>query len=652
MRRLTGPPLARLLAGAALALAMIAPAQAADEPVEPVEPFPLAAPAQAAPEPDAEASPRRRRGGIREFIDRLRESQMAPEDAPVDGRKPRYALEVEAPAPLERLVRDFTLLGRWRFRDDYDPSQLPLFIRRAPEEIEALLAAEGYFEPEVAVEAVKNGARVMIVAGPRTTVNQADVSFTGPIAEPVHSPLRERIEASWLLPEGSFFQSNVWERAKRELVDSAANVGFLRAQLAATEALVNLEATAVSLRVTLDSGPRFDFGDIRVSGLKRYPEQVVLGLRTFRYGQPYRQGDIAEFQARLNGSGYFTAVNVRPDVASLEDDESLGAVPIQVEVVEAQARRLTLGGGVDTDRGFSVLLGWENKNVLDSGLRSTSGLELDLQRQLVYSTLDTPYDDNGWRWQFGARAQHNDVRNDVVDAVSLFLARAGLGVDTETAVSIQFQYEQQNIGVSAIESLDLTSQATVIGYSWTRRRLDSPVFPTAGYQLAGQVSGASQDVLSQRSFLRLYGSGLRIFTLPDVTFLAQGRVVLRGEAGAVFAQAREGIPSQNLFRTGGVRSVRGYAAQSLGERVGQAVVGARFLMVASAEYQYPLSENLYLATFYDRGNALDSARDFSTVAGYGVGLRWRTPVGPLNLDVAYGEAAQRVRFHLSLGVVF
>jgi translocation and assembly module TamA len=140
--------------------------------------------------------------------------------------------------------------------------------------------------------------------------------------------------------------------------------------------------------------------------------------------------------------------------------------------------------------------------------------------------------------------------------------------------------------------------------------------------------------------------------LPDGTFLADGRVVLRGEAGAVMAEAREGIPSQNLFRTGGVRSVRGYGSQSLGTRIGQAVVGARYLLVASAEYQYPLWENLYLATFYDRGNAMDRASDFRTVAGYGVGLRWRTPVGPLNADVAYGEADRRVRFHLSLGVVF
>jgi translocation and assembly module TamA len=623
------------------------------------EPFPQPA-AEVRQEMPADAQPadeaqRRRRGGIREFIDRLRQgpaAPVAPEDAPVDGRKPRFALEVDAPEPLERLVREYTLLGRWRFREDYDPSQLPLFIRRAPQEIESLLAAEGYFEPDVSVEAVKNGARVTIVAGPRTTVNLAELSFSGPLADPAYAKMRERLQEAWLLPEGSFFQSNTWERAKRELLLEAANQGFLRAQLVASEAVVNLEATAVSLRLEMDSGPRFHYGDIRIGGLARYPEQVVVGLRTFRGGRPFRQSDIAEFQTRLNGSGYFTAVNVRPDIEAIEADESLREVPILVEVVEAQAKRLSIGGGYDTDRGFNVLLGWENKNLFESGLRSQSGLELDLQRQLVFSTLDTPYDETGWRWQFGARALHNDVRNDVVDAASVFLSRARLYADTETAVSVQLQYEDQNILPSPTESINQQSQAAVLGYSWTRRRFDSPIFPTGGYQMAAQVSGASQDVLSKRSFLRFYGSGLRIFTMSEGTLLAGGRVVLRGEAGAVLAESREGIPSQNLFRTGGVRSVRGYGSQSLGHRIGDAVVGGRFLLVGSAEYQYPLSENLYLASFYDRGNAMDEPGQFTTVAGYGVGLRWRTPVGPLNLDIAYGEAERRARLHLSLGVVF
>jgi translocation and assembly module TamA len=651
VRRLAGPAIAALLS--------LATASGASELFEPVEQPTPAAVAQSldGDTPDAgdaaAAAPPRQRG-LAGWVSRLL-GRERPDGADVaaDGRTARYALEVEAPEPLEALVRNYTLLGRWRFRDDFDPAQLPLFVRRARGEIEELLAAEGFFEPEVTVTQIKNGANVLIVAGPRTTVNLADVRLTGPISDDArYSRLHERLRDAWLLPEGSFFRSNEWERAKRELLQHAHDEGFLRARVTASEAVVNLETTAVSLHVELESGPRIAFGEIEIGGLQRYPPQVVRGLRNFRPGDPYRQGDVAEFQIRLNGSGYFSTVSIRPDVDALEEDETLLAVPIRVQVVELESKRLTLGGGYDTDRGFNVLLGWENKNLFDIGLQSLSGLELDLQRQLAYSTLSTPYDANGRRWQGGVRGEHNDVQNDIVDAASLFVSRSRLVDDTETALSLQLQFERQSIVPSPGESIERDNQAAVLGYTWTRRRLDSPLSPSTGYVLVGQVSGASEELLSKRSFIRTYASGLRIDTASAGTLLEGSRLVIRGEAGIVFADASDGIPSQNLFRTGGARSVRGYASQSLGAKIGQATVGGRYLLVGSVEYQHPVSQNIHLAAFYDRGNAADSRSGFSTVAGYGVGLRWRTPVGPLNLDVAYGEAISEWRLHFSIGVVF
>ena len=131
-----------------------------------------------------------------------------------------------------------------------------------------------------------------------------------------------------------------------------------------------------------------------------------------------------------------------------------------------------------------------------------------------------------------------------------------------------------------------------------------------------------------------------------------GRLVVRGELGLVFAGGREGIPSTNLFRTGGTKSIRGYASQSLGVKVGEATVGGRFLAVASVEYQHPIDRDISLAAFYDWGNAADTSGDFQGVAGMGVGLRYRSPVGPLNLDVAWGEQTREFRVHFSIGVVF
>jgi translocation and assembly module TamA len=118
------------------------------------------------------------------------------------------------------------------------------------------------------------------------------------------------------------------------------------------------------------------------------------------------------------------------------------------------------------------------------------------------------------------------------------------------------------------------------------------------------------------------------------------------------ASQREGIPSANLFRTGGARSIRGYASQGLGVPLGEAVVGGRALFATSVEYQHLLGRDVALAAFWDYGNAADTWKDLNPVSGVGVGVRWRTPVGPLNLDVAYGEAVREWRLHFSIGVVY
>jgi translocation and assembly module TamA len=571
-----------------------------------------------------------------------------------DGSKvaPHYVLEVEAPEPVARQIRESTLLGRWRQRPDYDPSQLQLFIRRAEAESRELLAAEGWFSPTVRVEAIRGGVRIEVEAGPRTRVEGVTLQLDGELAGPAHAALRERVEREWLLPGGALFRSSEWERAKRALLSGLRDGGFLRARIEESEAVVERDRALAALRVDVDSGPPMYFGALDVGGLQRYPQDVVDGLATFRRGDPYDARRVTEFQTRLNGAGWFTSVNVRPDMQALERDPDTAEVPVRIDVVERQTKRWTLGGGYDTDRGVNLLAAWEHRNVGGLGVQTFNGVEVDVERQVAYSTWETPQDVEGWRWQFGARAEHRDIQNDLVDAASVFASRNRRRGDIETALSLQYQAERQNVVFAADDERLYENRALVLGYTWTQRRLDSPIFPTQGYIVSGQVSGASASFGSARSFVRAYGLGYGIVPLATDGGEAFGRIVLRGEIGAVLADAREGIPSANLFRTGGTKSVRGYGSQSLGVPLGQATVGGRFLLVTSAEYQHLITRDIALAVFYDWGNAADTRSGLEPVAGYGAGVRWRTPVGPLNLDLAWGEAIRDWRLHFSIGVVF
>jgi translocation and assembly module TamA len=125
--------------------------------------------------------------------------------------------------------------------------------------------------------------------------------------------------------------------------------------------------------------------------------------------------------------------------------------------------------------------------------------------------------------------------------------------------------------------------------------------------------------------------------------------------GQVFGADGVQVPETQRFRAGGDDSVRGYAYRSLTPQIAGVDVGGRVLGTASIEIAHPLSPSLpslWGAAFVDAGTAAARWRDYKPEWGAGLGLRWRSPVGPLRADVAYGEAVRQWRLHLSVGIAF
>ena len=114
----------------------------------------------------------------------------------------------------------------------------------------------------------------------------------------------------------------------------------------------------------------------------------------------------------------------------------------------------------------------------------------------------------------------------------------------------------------------------------------------------------------------------------------------------------EKIPASLRFRAGGTDSIRGYGFQSIGTRKGASVLPAKYLGTASLEYQYWFKPDWGAAVFWDTGTATDNLDGVKLYHGVGVGARWRSPVGPVQLDVGYGIQDRKIRPHISLGVAF
>jgi translocation and assembly module TamA len=340
----------------------------------------------------------------------------------------------------------------------------------------------------------------------------------------------------------------------------------------------------------------------------------------------------------LQSTGYFTSVfvSVAPD-----PDKAQNA-PILVQVRENTRRRLSLGGGYSTDTGFGVLSRYDGTVMRMPGWRARASVEIHQIQQLIQGEIQLPPVARNFVPKLGAKLKHEELEGQTTLSTVLGARLVRTTQETELAVSAQFYTEQIDVGerTDHLKSLPLN-------LSWTLRRLDDLLFPQRGYSVNLQVGGAAEDAISDRRFFRLYGKTNAFFPMGQMHAL-----VARAELGAVRAGGRDGIPDDFLFRAGGSQSVRGYSFGSLGVPVDGAVVRGRYMAVASVELRQRITENWWGAVFYDTGGVAEALSAIELVKGYGAGVRWRSPLGPINFDVAYGEAVREWRLHFSVGYAF
>lgn len=557
----------------------------------------------------------------------------------------RYRVELEVPGAHRALLEDNLDVFKWRGNENVDIAFLRRLHARTPEQIAGLLATEGYFAPRVEAALARDGdvwvARYEVALGEPVRVAAIDIGFTGHLAQP--SPQaearRQRLRELWPLAPGSVFRQADWEAGKRALLRALVVERYPAAQLADSRATVDPKAGTARLQLTVDSGPLFTVGELQIEGLERYPQSIVRDLNTMRPGSHYDQAQILALQTRLQDSGYFRRAQVQVEVDPARPD----SVPIRVSVEENPAKRLGFGVGYSTDTGPRGRAEYSDLNVRERGWRARTGLEVDEVTQSVSGALDFPLRPNGVRDSLSGSFTHRDLEGEITDTTRVGVSRTEQVGRFERVLTLQYLYEMQSVAGAQTDS----RRALTLNSSWTRRAVDNLLYPGRGYLLNFQLGGAHEDVLADRSFVRVYTKGARYYSLGE-----RSSLMFRAEVGAVEAESRQGIPSDYLFRAGGDQSVRGYAYQTLGVQEGDAVVGGRYLAVVSAEYVFWFLPKWGAALFYDRGDAADAVADLDPVAGYGLGGRWRSPVGPINLDLAYGEETERYRLHAAVGFVF
>jgi len=568
-----------------------------------------------------------------------------------------YRLELIAPDELRPLLAEHLDLSRFRNAPDteaIDSSELTRLAAAAPAQARALLETEGYFAAQVASERRVDAdgqplVQIRVEPGPRSVVERVEFVVDGELqrlaaqSDEGAAELRRSLQDDWPLAEGEPFRQPAWASAKNTTLARVRAEGYPAAAWAKTEARVDATSHRVAIRVELDSGALFRLGEIEVEGLQRYDASTVRRLATFGRGTPYSEKLLLDYQERLLKLGLFESASVELD----PDPASAAASPVRVRVRELTLQQATIGVGVSANTGPRVTLehrhrqpfglDWvaTNKFEVGSSIKSWSGELISHPLEGLYRNLVAG---NAERLRSG-----EEIR-------TAWTARLGRTQDTPRIERLYFaELTHARVDNPAGRT---RSEAVTGNYHWIYRDVDSVLLPTDGWTLSLQSAlGRSRNSTEENG---PFGRGYGRFTL----YQPLGRAwygSARIEAGNLFAANNVGVPDTLLFRAGGDDSVRGYAYRTLGPVVDGAVTSGRVMFTGSAEIARPISAqrpSLWWAAFVDAGNAANHWNELDLAWGYGLGMRWRSPVGPLRVDLAYGEEVRKWRLHLSVGIAF
>ncbi|MDR2186477.1 MAG: autotransporter assembly complex protein TamA [Azonexus sp.] len=540
---------------------------------------------------------------------------------------PVAALEIEAPAAILRFIKPHL-------------AALEELSAQQQEAVQTLLATEGYFSPQIETSG-GDAQRLKIDPGPRTVVGEVNVVIDGAI----DAARRQQLIESWQLTVGQPFRQDDWSAAKQRLLADLLASGHPGAKLVNSLADIDSEQQRANLTAYYDAGPYYRFGELKVSGVENYPPDLVGRYnRRIKAGDPYNETRLQELQAKLRATPYFTLVRVALDQAAGETQADGSVIaPVTVTVRERQPHRMGFGGGFSSNTGGRVEANYHTPNLFAQAWSLDSGLRLEQKRQLLFTDVFLPPDERNWRNGFGAANEKTDIERLKTDRYAFGIQSIRQRRRAEERLSLYWQREQRQAdGAEKVTSRALTPNAL-----WTWRQVDDLLDPRSGTVFQFQIGGGAKAALSDQNFLRLHARGQYFIPLGD-----SNQLTLRAELGRTFADSRQRVPQDFLFRTGGTGSIRGYDYQGLGVKEGAAVVGGRYLGIASAEVTHWLNDSWGVAAFVDSGNAVDELRAVRLATGYGLGARWRSPAGPLGVDLAYGNMSHRLHLHFSLAIAF
>ncbi len=553
--------------------------------------------------------------------------------------RPQVSVEITGvDSTLETNVRLYLSIEQQKDSDLLTPAQLRRLHRRAAREIAAALEPFGFYRPQIESELLDEGeerwrAVYRIDPGTPLTIEQFEFDLAGDAQ--VDAEFQDFIQSS-RPAVGLAFSHIDYENFKSGLSRLATERGYFRA--AFTRRLVEIDRNANLARIYLDfdSGPRYLFGELRLDQTV-LDDELLRRFADFSQGDAYNLDQLLDFQQALNNTRYFQTVEVAPGEPVADDIE----IPIEVGLTPRRRHQFRIGAGYGTDTGARALFGWQMPRINAKGHRFDSQLKVSEIGHEILTNYRIPIlNPRTDQLVFSAGRKEEDFEAGPSTRRSVGVTLNHARDQWRENLSLEYQEEDYEIG-----DIEETSRLLLPGVSWTRTWGNEFINVLDGIRLDLAVRGADDNLVSDTDFVQ-FGAQLKFIT----SLGPRDRIIMRGGAATIETDDFDEIPSSIRYYAGGATSVRGYAYQSLGPTNDDGdAIGARRLLVGSIEYEHYFGDRWGVALFADAGNALENFSD-DLEQGAGFGLRWKSPIGPVRIDLASAVSDDGDwRLHVNIG---
>jgi outer membrane protein assembly complex protein YaeT len=595
-------------------------------------------------------------------------------------RGPRYrltALEIEG----NRYFREETIRERMaimpaspiRFRNGRFSDEL---LERDIATIENLYRTNGFLRvrvtPEIGTASGSELSKVAIIQvdeGPQSVVGSIDIRGV----EGRDLQMAKRLLES---SAGQPFSEELLALDRETVLNAFYNRGYTDATF--DWAVTPVDDRTVNIDIEIARGEQHFVNQVVVGGIESTNSRLVYRRIGLKPGDPLSLGEVLESQKRLYDLGIFARVNT--GIQNPIGEERSKNVLIEIE--ESKKYSYNLGFGAQVGR-----LGGRNVQNFDSPAgvtgfspRVNAGLTRNNFWGIGHSaTLQGRISNIQRRGQFTYLAPRFQDRDSLSLAISSFYdnsrdvrtfestrieAAAQLSQRLSRANTVQGRYILRRVSVDP-ESLQIRPELIpllaqpvrlgIAGGTFIQDRRDDPIDSKKGFYNSVDAGVALGALGSESDFARALFRNSSYYSLTRNLVFARGLTF--GVQDRIQGGPLNDIPLPERFFAGGANSHRGFAENQAGPRALETgfPIGGKAVMIFNHELRYPLiGDSVGAVLFHDMGNVYSNFKRMSfrynqrgfedfdyMVQAVGLGIRYRTPIGPIRLDLAYSPNTPR-----------